>query len=495
MAKVPTMLIDISDLLQVNVFIVGATYLKLVKDLCLTGIPLIDPSIYISRFASLLEFGPDTHKVAYDAARLIKRFDHDWLSSGRRPAGLVGASILIAARMNGFRRSVLEIVQVVKMADVTIKKRLQEFKTTESGSLTVEEFRTVWLDTSENPPAFTRNRKLEALDRDPSSPVETEAEIASILKRTGTPYQESINPHLNLATKDHQSKRRKLDDVNQFADVRWGESVADTESVVEEVDFENDPTPISAQDQNNAIDDWLDKQIVEPAITHEVESHLRSGAGSLLQTELDDRDRADREAVARLIAEESSFNDLDDEELDSFILSEREVEIKTRVWMDLNREYLDKLAEKKEREASGDIRPTKKYPSKGKMKPRDSDNPAGATVEESVRNMIASKKKLSSRINYEIADSLFGSSKNRPNKKQRGKNSSSKTTASGQQSSTRDSAPLLGSAHSVENNLDDDDDDEQEEEEEEDVGDLEFEMMKRDSRLVADEDDDGWGEV
>ncbi|KAA1134543.1 transcription factor TFIIIB subunit brf1 [Puccinia graminis f. sp. tritici] len=127
LAKLPTMLIDISDLLQVNVFIVGATYLKLVKELCLQNIPLVDPSLYISRFASLLEFGEDTQKVAYDAARLVKRFDTDWMTAGRRPAGIAGASLLIAARMNGFRRSVLEIVQVVKMADVTIKKRLEEF--------------------------------------------------------------------------------------------------------------------------------------------------------------------------------------------------------------------------------------------------------------------------------------------------------------------------------------------------------------------------------
>ena len=47
------MLIDFSDLLQVNVFELGHTFLQLVQVLNLR-LPLIDPSHYISRFAALL---------------------------------------------------------------------------------------------------------------------------------------------------------------------------------------------------------------------------------------------------------------------------------------------------------------------------------------------------------------------------------------------------------------------------------------------------------
>jgi transcription factor IIIB 90 kDa subunit len=50
------------------------------------------------------------------------------MTRGRRPAGICGAALLLAARMNNFRRSVEEIVQVVKIADTTLKKRLDEFK-------------------------------------------------------------------------------------------------------------------------------------------------------------------------------------------------------------------------------------------------------------------------------------------------------------------------------------------------------------------------------
>ena len=58
---------------------------------------------------ALLEFGDETHQVAMDAVRLVQRFDRDWMTKGRRPAGICGACLLLAARMNNFRRSVAEI--------------------------------------------------------------------------------------------------------------------------------------------------------------------------------------------------------------------------------------------------------------------------------------------------------------------------------------------------------------------------------------------------
>ena len=174
------MLIDFSDLLQVkpcltllslllestnsssqvNVFELGHTYLQLVQTLNLR-LPLVDPSHYISRFAALLEFGDETHKVATDAIRLVQRFDRDWMTKGRRPAGICGACLLLAARMNNFRRSVEEIVQVVKIADTTLRKRLKEFKETPSGALTLTDFRTVWLEEEMDPPAFIKGKEKE----------------------------------------------------------------------------------------------------------------------------------------------------------------------------------------------------------------------------------------------------------------------------------------------------------------------------------------------
>jgi transcription factor IIIB subunit 2 len=50
------MLLDLSDVSQVNVYELGRTYLKLTAALCIT-IPAIDPSLYIIRFAQHLNLG------------------------------------------------------------------------------------------------------------------------------------------------------------------------------------------------------------------------------------------------------------------------------------------------------------------------------------------------------------------------------------------------------------------------------------------------------
>ena len=50
------MLLDLSDVCQVNVYELGRTYLRMTAALCIT-IPAIDPSLYIIRFAQHLSLG------------------------------------------------------------------------------------------------------------------------------------------------------------------------------------------------------------------------------------------------------------------------------------------------------------------------------------------------------------------------------------------------------------------------------------------------------
>lgn len=53
--------------------------------------------------------------------------DREWMGTGRRPNGLCGAAILIAARYHGFKRNTTQIVKVVHVCDETIRNRLAEF--------------------------------------------------------------------------------------------------------------------------------------------------------------------------------------------------------------------------------------------------------------------------------------------------------------------------------------------------------------------------------
>lgn len=102
---------------------------------------MTDPAVYSLRFANRLDLGGDRHKVAADASRLVKRFQADWMSEGRRPAGVCGACLLVAARMNGYHRTPEEIAQIVKVSPTTIKRRLLEFALTGMADKTVEQWK------------------------------------------------------------------------------------------------------------------------------------------------------------------------------------------------------------------------------------------------------------------------------------------------------------------------------------------------------------------
>lgn len=113
------------------------------------------PEDLIYRFCSKLDFGDFTNKVAADAIKLCQRMGLDWMAMGRRPSGICGACILMAARMWNFRRTALEVVHVVKVTTHTIQQRLDEFTVTESSDMTIEDFLNKELVQSRHdPPAF-----------------------------------------------------------------------------------------------------------------------------------------------------------------------------------------------------------------------------------------------------------------------------------------------------------------------------------------------------
>ncbi|KAE8452265.1 hypothetical protein EG329_000965 [Mollisiaceae sp. DMI_Dod_QoI] len=151
------MLIDFADKIQVNVFKLGAAFKALHKAIPLAadGIMPILPEDLIHRFAQKLEFGDLCDKVAEDAVRMVKRMSLDWMVMGRRPSGVCGACLILAARMNNFRRTITEVVYIVKVTTHTIQKRLEEFKLTPSSALTVEEFlHNEFLESAHDPPSF-----------------------------------------------------------------------------------------------------------------------------------------------------------------------------------------------------------------------------------------------------------------------------------------------------------------------------------------------------
>ncbi|KAF2473217.1 uncharacterized protein BDR25DRAFT_282552 [Lindgomyces ingoldianus] len=163
------LLMDFAEKIQVNVWTLGDTYKQLLSVLMIEN-PNIHNTMAVQeieplmlKFCQKLEFGTDSHRVAQDAAAILKRMNRDWMVQGRSPAGLCGACIILAARMNNFRRTVREVVYVVRVADTTITQRLLEFKRTQSSALTVSQFREVGqkLKVKTLPPAIYKRKERE----------------------------------------------------------------------------------------------------------------------------------------------------------------------------------------------------------------------------------------------------------------------------------------------------------------------------------------------
>ncbi|KAN0100867.1 Cyclin-like protein [Tylopilus felleus] len=400
------MLIDFSDLLQVNVFELGHTYLQLVQTLNIR-LPLVDPSHYISRFAALLEFGEETHKVATDAVRLVQRFDRDWVTKGRRPAGICGAALLLAARMNNFRRSVEEIVQVVKIADTTLKKRLDEFKKTPSGSLTLADFRTVWLDEEMDPPAFTKGREREDKEKEQAGnqPKETKSKKRKVKRKRVDSTSEEEGAEVEPPSQQVAPPPPAIDPVLFNQGILVG-TTAPPPLFFPEDDEETtyvhiDPLLRMGDEITQSVTDI--EQTVDQALAEEVATFLQNSQSLMLTEALNEAE----ERRHAQFAEVDELKGLDEEELDRFLLSEEEVNVKERVWVEMNREYLEGIAAKADQLEGGAQPPRSRKRRKSVTKPRDESTASGRTAAESVRNLLKKNTKYSKRINYDALKDLF----------------------------------------------------------------------------------------
>jgi transcription factor IIIB subunit 2 len=158
------MLIDFSDALQVNVYTLGTCFLKFRRLLGLK-LEIIDPALYVYRFAAHLDLSDKANAVALTALRLVGRMKRDWIVAGRRPAGICAAALLIAARAHGFSRHHQDVTRILRVCGLTVHTRVKEFEQTPSASLTLEQFNTVEVESEADPPIFTKNRIREARAR------------------------------------------------------------------------------------------------------------------------------------------------------------------------------------------------------------------------------------------------------------------------------------------------------------------------------------------
>jgi len=408
----PYMLIDFSDYLQTNVYVLGAVFLQLCELLRLEKHPIlqrpVDPSLYIHRFADRLSFGKKMHAVANTALRLVASMKRDWMQTGRRPSGVCGAALFIAAHLHGFERTKRDVVGVVHVGEGTLKKRLGEFGLTASAKLTLDEFN-------------NQATQYEETHRQMLMGGGKEAKAAAELEQFTGGFGGGANP-----------PSFRGPEVPLLAG-----TVLEKAAAIAAID-PAPPTKRRAEDPEAT----LEGATISGRSTR-AQTRLQKAAAAVKQegdgvSEVGGAGRAGVDVPAE--PEEDNFSDIDDEEIERYIHSADEAQYKDAVWTELNKDYLAqkaakeaaiKLAERQaveskalemandlareledeaveedvpEREGGGS--PVK---GRGRSRPRKrgrAGEPRAETAGEAAVQVLV-KKRLSSKINYAALHNLF----------------------------------------------------------------------------------------
>ena len=436
------MLIDFSDVLQVGVYELGRTYLRLSQALCI-NIPAMDPCLYVMRFAHRLQLGDKTHEVSMTALRLVSRMKRDWIHLGRRPSGLCGAALLISSRLHDFSRSLTDVVKIVKLHESTVRKRLNEFGETFVSELTISEFMTYDLEAMEyeqDPPSFTRARLK---DKERLNLMELETNIDGAISR----LEEKIERGLQRwRDKTEELDGDKLGDSDTEGEEMFGtasESESDSwdmnieKFIQEETGWDENIDKFIQEETQGLIKECLDdesKVVKKSEERRDVNTVSHVGMDSLLMPPPEFAARRVsalpcspglglKDTVEEYLApthrytdkesqknatEELDLTGIDEDEIDLYILTEKEVRWKTAMWLKVNKEYLEEQAVKAKREEEEreelirqGIDPDKKK----KIYKKRCNLRQNGTALEAIEKLVQ-EKKISTKINYDALKNL-----------------------------------------------------------------------------------------
>lgn len=388
------MLLDLSDITQVNIFELGKTYLKLSNALCI-NIPPIDPCIFIVRFSNKLHklIGTDIGKIRdieLTALRLVQRMKRDWIHTGRRPSGLCGAALLVACRLNGIHCNIRDIIKIVQVCETTIRKRLAEFGDTQTGKLTLDEFMTVDLEGEDDPPCFKEARKRQRFMLEDISSDEKAEEF----EREISQFQELIDQKLEESRATRNKRYRAMLEPSKPED-----DVVTEDNAVEKV-VESEMKDILTQ----VLDDSDDSETVLEKLkdfrpTARNLGLMRSPCLEVAIQEEQSREQSEDEDDGEL-----DLSGLDDDEIDSYILSEPELSAREDCWNKVNTEFLQEEMEK-EKAAAEEEQPKiiKRKQTKRKRAPC-----VATSANEAVETMLH-EKRISSKINYKVLSQIMAS--------------------------------------------------------------------------------------
>ncbi|KAB1221945.1 Transcription factor IIIB 90 kDa subunit [Morella rubra] len=416
----PFLLIDFSEFLGINVYVLGAVFLQLCQLISLGEHPTIvkpvDPSLYIPRFAEKL-LKERNMKVCGTALHIIASMKRDWIQTGRKPSGLCGAALYISALSHGYRFSKSDIVgKIVRICEVTLTKRLIEFENTDSGSLTVEELNKNASELKECGPLKDRSQ--------------SSGEVLCEHKDSGAPhfahglcrncYEDFIelSGGLHGGLEPPAFQRAERERLAMASANKGGESSVflmsqeGTENIeqVEKVKSSDESGHKASKNEH------LDQR----------ENGSNSDTGDQIKEDgVSDAGRKSKDTSSVTDDESDHLSDIDDVEVSGYLNNEEEMRYKKIIWEEMNREYLEEqaaaAAAKMESQAnfqncSDELRAAQELAAaaaaavaksrKERKRKQDANANPAQTAAEAAHQMLI-KKRLSSKINYDVLETLF----------------------------------------------------------------------------------------
>ncbi|XP_038880114.1 transcription factor IIIB 90 kDa subunit-like isoform X3 [Benincasa hispida] len=363
-------------------------------------------------------------EVSRTALKIITSMKRDWMQTGRKPSGLCGAALYISALSNGVKCSKSDIIKIVHICDATLTKRLIEFENTESGSLTMEEF-IVMADKIKGSNSYTHNG-LNA----------TSDEVLCVHKNEcKKPYALGL---CKSCYDDFVELSGGLDGGSNPPAFQCAEKERTEKSMVEEGSDDSSAIGKFFQGLNPCTNTEKGSDNVHADASKTVsskEAEAKEAADE--QRGLDDgATKAGADGPGTSASDESeNWSDIDDIEVDGYLHNEEEKHYKKIIWEEMNREYLEEqaakdaaaAAAKKAYEAnfqncSEDLKAAKDLADaaaaavaksrkeRQRKRAAEAKNASPAqTAAEATRQML-NKKRLSSKINYDVLDKLFDES-------------------------------------------------------------------------------------
>jgi transcription factor IIIB subunit 2 len=423
------------------------------------------------RFANGLKLGNHTHAVANTALRLLAHMKRDWIHTGRRPSGICGACLFLAARMHNFQPTITEIARIVRIGEATLQKRFAEVSNTRTAALTAEEIESLEVGNDHasmiadgaaaDPPAFQRLQIAEEKKRRLRALLQSKPDLGVLLGLpAGTDESALVDADMEgvvkqmrramtaspVLAKVYEALESADGPTNLGAGAVLGAEDEDEDEEAEEADVEAEEEEgdqkkrvkgrrsAAPKRASRALDELaklqlsfpgaagadmgllesLQAEVADVAAAPPLASQLRKLGGALSPEEhaallasennplvraatlagpaaerLDALAEEKERMIARLEAEmeaytaelaHEGFSDLDDAELDEWVLTAEQRDQKTRLWEALHHEYLVDQENKRILEAAGVT---------AKRKPRENRRRVtGSTAEQRVSTKI-----------------------------------------------------------------------------------------------------------